>query len=109
MHPIQVSDTWNNVGIDLIELPFNKNSNQYCITLTDYFPNGQKHVLFQQKRRGMLLLFCTKCFLDMVAPGDCLREGSLQPNDGDGCWKKIKDVSLTEVGKKELLNAKVVK
>ena len=37
LHPIPVSDTWNKVGIDLIELPVRKNGNQYCITLTDYF------------------------------------------------------------------------
>ena len=36
-HPIPVSDTWNKVGIDLIELPVSKKGNQYCITLTDYF------------------------------------------------------------------------
>ena len=34
-HP--VSDTWNKVGIDLIELPVSSRGNRYCITLTDYF------------------------------------------------------------------------
>ena len=37
LHPIPVSDTWNKVGIDLIELPVSSNGNRYCITLTDYF------------------------------------------------------------------------
>ena len=35
-HPIPVTDTWNKVRIDLIELPVSKSGNQYCITLTDY-------------------------------------------------------------------------
>lgn len=37
LHPILVSDTWNKVGIDLIELPVSSRGNHYCITLTDYF------------------------------------------------------------------------
>ena len=37
LHPISVSDTWNKVGIDLIELPVSSRGNCYCITLTDYF------------------------------------------------------------------------
>ena len=37
LHPIPVSDTWNKVGIDLIELPVSSRGNCYCITLTDYF------------------------------------------------------------------------
>ena len=36
LHPIPVSDTWKNVGIDLIQQPKSRNGNQYCITLTDY-------------------------------------------------------------------------
>ena len=37
LHPISVSDTWNKLGIDLIELPVSSRGNCYCITLTDYF------------------------------------------------------------------------
>ena len=37
LHPIKVSDTWNKVGIDLIELPLTTGGYWYCITLTDYF------------------------------------------------------------------------
>ena len=37
LHPIPVSDTWNKVGIDLIQLPESSRGNRYCITLTDYF------------------------------------------------------------------------
>ena len=39
--PISVSDTWKKVGIDLIQLPKNRNGNEYCITLTDYFSEAE--------------------------------------------------------------------
>ena len=37
LHPIPVSDTWNKLGIDLIELTITPRGNRYIITLTDYF------------------------------------------------------------------------
>ena len=37
LHPIPVTDTWNKVGIDLIELPVSSKGNRYVIILTNYF------------------------------------------------------------------------
>ena len=68
LHPIPVSDTWNKVGIDLIELPVSKNGNRYCITLTDYFSKWAEACPIPTKEARHVAAFLHRMFLRHGCP-----------------------------------------
>ena len=74
LHPIPVSDTWNKVGIDLIELPVSKNGNRYCITLTDYFSKWAEACPIPTKEARHVAAFLYRMFLRHGCPQEIVSD-----------------------------------
>ena len=74
LHPIPVSDTWNKVGIDLIELPVSKNGNRYCITLTDYFSKWSEAAAIPTKEAVHVASFLYKMILRHGCPQEIISD-----------------------------------
>lgn len=68
LHPIPVTDTWNKVGIDLVEFPVSQNGNRYCITLTDYFSKWAEAAAIPTKEAKHVAAFLYKMILRHGCP-----------------------------------------
>ena len=74
LHPIPVSDTWEKVGIDLIELPKSRSGNQYCITLTDYFTKWLEAEAVPTKEARHVAAFLYKMILRHGCPEEIVSD-----------------------------------
>ena len=74
LHPIPVSDTWKKVGIDLIQLPKSRNSNQYCITLTDYFSKWPEAEAVPTKEASHVAAFLLKMIFRHGCPEEIVSD-----------------------------------
>ena len=74
LHPIPVSDTWNKIGIDLIELPMSKSGNRYCITLTDYFSKWVEAAPIPTKEATHVAAFVYKMILRHGCPQEIVSD-----------------------------------
>ena len=74
LHPIPVSDTWNKVGIDLVELPLSQNGNRYCITLTDYFSKWAEAAAIPTKEATHVVAFLYKMILRHGCPQEIVSD-----------------------------------
>lgn len=62
-----MTDTWNKIGIDLIELPINQQGDRYCIILTDYFSKWVEAAAVPTNEAKHVAAFLFKMFLNMAA------------------------------------------
>jgi len=67
--PHPVSDTWNKVGIDLIQPPVSSSGNRYFITLTDYFSKWAETMPIPTKEASHVADFLYKMIFRHVAWG----------------------------------------
>ena len=74
LHPISVSDTWNKVGIDLIELPLTPQGYRYCITLTDYFSEWAEAVPIPTKEATHVVEFLHRMILRHGCPQEIVSD-----------------------------------
>ena len=74
LHPIPVSDTWNKLGIDLIELPITPRGNRYVITLTDYFSKWAEAEAIPTKETCHVAQFLHKMFLRHGCPEEIITD-----------------------------------
>ena len=74
LHPIHVSDTWNKIGIDLIELPISQQGNRYCITVTDYFSKWVEAAPIPTKEAEHVAAFLFKMFLRYGCPQEIVSD-----------------------------------
>ena len=74
LHPIPVTDTWNKVGIDVIELPMSQNGNRYCITLTDYFSKWAEAAPIPTKEAHHIPSFLYKMILRHGCPQEIVSD-----------------------------------
>ena len=74
LHPIPVSDTWNNVGIDLIQLPVSSSGNRYCITLTDYFSKWAEAMPIPTKEASHVADFLYKMIFRHGCPEEIISD-----------------------------------
>ena len=74
LQPIPVTDTWNKVEIDLIELPISQNGNRYCITLTDYFSKWVEAAPIPPKEAHHIASFLYKMILRYGCPQEIVSD-----------------------------------
>ena len=67
-------DTWNKLGIDLIELPITPRGNRYVITLTDYFSKWAEAEAIPTKEACHVAQFLHKMFLRHGCPEEIITD-----------------------------------
>ena len=64
LHPIPVTDVWNQIGIDIVgPLPETVRGNKYIITVTDYFSTWPEAGPLLDKVQLEWLTLCFPCFV----------------------------------------------
>lgn len=66
------------VGIDLIQLPKSRNSNQYCITLTDYFSKWPEAEAVPTKEASHVAAFLLKMIFCHGSPEEIVSDQGME-------------------------------